>query len=184
MAEPELQQIFAADAAGARRPLRIDPETLRTSVLGILAENVLCSLATTASDGTAHVNAVYFAYTEALELVFLSHPASNHCQNLRRRPEVAVAIYASGQAWTGPDRGIQLFGAAAEAVGAAAAAATRCYAGRFRGFTAWQDALSPGDLGRQYRLYRVEIARLKLLDEPLWGEGVFVQATVARPPRP
>jgi hypothetical protein len=82
----------------------------------------------------------------------------------------AVAVYDSTQTWGRPDRGIQLFGSAAAATGAAAHDAERIYGGRFAGSTAEEFA--------DYRVYVFRPRRVKLFDERSLGGGVFVTAKV------
>jgi uncharacterized protein YhbP (UPF0306 family) len=132
----------------------------------------LCAIATV-SGSRAHVNTAYFAWSDdPLELVWLSDPAAAHSRNLSRNATAAVAVYDSRQTWGEPDRGIQLFGAAREADGAAEAEARRVYAARF------PDAERAGLAA--YRFYVFRPRRLKLFDERELGTGVFVTAGVVR----
>ena len=70
------------------------------------------------------------------------------------------------------DRGIQLFGSAAEATGERADDAAATYANRF------------GEYGREdlsaYRFYVLRPRRVKLFDERALGPGTFVTARVLR----
>ena len=43
------------------------------SVHRLLAENVLCSMASISAEGRAHINTAYFCYSTELELYFISH---------------------------------------------------------------------------------------------------------------
>ncbi len=63
---------------------------LRTSVLRVLRENVLCSMATVSRVNRAHINTAYFSYSDDLELFFLSDRSSSHCRNLVPNPSMAV----------------------------------------------------------------------------------------------
>src|SRR5579884_1860722 len=62
-------------------PTTITRDQFLGIVFRVLEDNVLCSIATVTPEGTAHVNTAFFAYSTALELFFLSHPASRHCQS-------------------------------------------------------------------------------------------------------
>jgi hypothetical protein len=152
----------------------------RSSVLGILGNNVLCSIATVSSGGRPHISTAYFCVSPALELYFLSHPRSLHCRNLAARPAAAIAVFSSSQGWGGHDRGLQLFGTCGLATGPRASEAERLYGARFPPFAAWRSGLSPGEVASEYRFYRFVTRRLKLLDEETLGDALFVHAVVTR----
>jgi uncharacterized protein YhbP (UPF0306 family) len=135
--------------------------------------STLCAIATVSAGGQAHVNTAYFAWSERLDLVWLSEPHSRHSRNLGARPAAAVAVFDSNQSWGEADRGIQLFGTARKvAPGSAARDAERTYASRFPGFG--------GSEFDAYRFYRFRPRRVKLFDEAALGTGVFVTASVGR----
>jgi uncharacterized protein YhbP (UPF0306 family) len=151
--------------------------------LWLLKRNALCSIATVTPEGRAHINTAYFAYSNDLELYFLSHPGSRHCRNLEANRSVAITVFPSSQKWGQDDHGLQLFGIAARAKGRYAKQAGRLYAKRFRAYTSWKAGLEPGDLAREYRLYRIRVSELKLFDERNFGGAVFVSARVVRSSR-
>src|SRR2546426_12332246 len=93
-----------------------DPK-VRKSVLRILRENALCSMATVARGDRAHINTAYFCYSPAVEVYFLSDASSTHCCNLEKNPSMAITIFRSAQVWGRPDRGLQLFGTCTAATG-------------------------------------------------------------------
>lgn len=139
-------------------------------VRSLLDASTLCAISTVSPPGRPHVNTAYFAWDADLRLIWLSDPEARHSRNIRAAKVAAVVVYDSNQTWGGPDRGIQLFGSAAIAVGAVALSAERIYADRFAGFI-------PGEFA-DYRLYVFRPRRLKLFDEPALGAGVFVTARV------
>ena len=161
-----------------------DP-TLQRSLRRILRENVLCSISTVAPRNRAHINTAYFCYSPDLELYFLSHTDSLHCMNLDRNASMAMTIFRSDQPWGVPNRGVQLFGTARRATGAAAKRAEGVYGRRFPAYlrvtrsTRTEDR-AMGDQLRSYRFYRFVPRTLKVLDEGVFGGGVFVIATVPR----
>jgi hypothetical protein len=120
--------------------------------------------------GSAHVSTAYFAWTPDLEIFWISDPDAAHSRYLRAAPTTALAVYDSHQVWGGRDRGIQLFGVAAEVDARGFADAERIYADRFHRFS-WSDFTG-------YRFYRFVPRRLKLFDEHTLGAGVFVTARV------
>ncbi|HMI98524.1 MAG TPA: pyridoxamine 5'-phosphate oxidase family protein [Gaiellaceae bacterium] len=137
----------------------------------LLNASPLCAIATVASEGRAHVNTAYFAWSPQFDLVWLSEPRAKHSRNVRANDTAAVAVYDSSQVWGKPDRGIQLFGSAHEADGADVQDAEALYAKRFPDYRT-------SDLSA-YRFYRFCPRRLKLFDERVLGTGVFVTASIA-----
>lgn len=137
-------------------------------------------MATVTPEGRAHVNTAYFAWSEELELDFLSHPRSLHCRNVAANPAMAMAVFSSEQKWGRSDRGLQLFGRCAPASGARAAEAQRRYGRRFRDFARWWAELDEDDPAREYRFYRFTVGKLKVFDERALGGAVFVSASVIR----
>ena len=151
-----------------RRRQPVPEARLRRLAHTLLDMSVLCSVATVSPRGTAHANTAYFAWTHALEIIWISDPGAAHSRNLHTTPSAALAIYDSHQTWGGDDRGIQLFGVAAEVDARGVAEAERVYADRFHKFL-WSNFTG-------YRFYRFVPRRLKLFDERALGSGVFVTA--------
>jgi uncharacterized protein YhbP (UPF0306 family) len=143
-----------------------------TAARRLLNASTLCAVATLSTSGRAHVHTAYFAWTPELDIVWLSEPTARHSRNLQASPSAAITIYDSNQTWGKSDRGIQLFGLGRELTGRAARDAEDVYAERFPAF-------ARKDLGA-YRFYRVRPRRMKLFDERVFGEGVFVTATIRR----
>jgi hypothetical protein len=100
----------------------------------------------------------------------MSDPRAAHSRYLGTAPTAALAIYDSHQTWGGQDRGIQLFGLAAEVDARGLAEAERVYGGRFHRFSRSEFT--------GYRFYRFVPRRLRLFDEGALGAGVFVTARV------
>ena len=181
MADPKLANVRFTDAGGA--PLEIGAigeSTIRRSVLRILDENDLCSMATVTGPGEPHVNTAHFCYSTGLVVYFLSHPGARHCRNLTHSPSVALTVFSSAQRWGRPGRGVQLFGTCGPARGADLREAHRLYAKRFPAYRRWKAGAGKGDAGAQYRFYRVRVGSVKLMDERAIGDGVFTTMTVAR----
>src|SRR5207302_4188037 len=116
---------------------RIAERRIRTSVLRVLAETKLCSIATFARANRAHINTSFFAYSPNLELYILSDPGSLHCRNLLDNPSMAMTVFNSNQRWEDPGRGIQLFGNGHRNRGRHADMADAIYGKRFPAF-AWR----------------------------------------------
>jgi uncharacterized protein YhbP (UPF0306 family) len=138
----------------------------------LLDASTLCSIATVTPGGRAHVNTAYFAWSPALDLVWMSEPGARHSQNVDANGSAAIAVYDSRQRWGSSDRGLQLFGRARALKGAGAADAEQLYAKRFTSYR-------PSELSA-YRFYVFRPQRLKLFDERELGPGVFVTARLSR----
>jgi uncharacterized protein YhbP (UPF0306 family) len=148
---------------------RISDSRLRSIAQRLLDETPLCALATVRPDGRAHVNTMYFAWSDRFEIVWISAPDAQHSKNIRESATAAIAVYDSRQEWGGQDRGVQVFGSARELRGGAAAVAVALYARRFGS----NDAII-----RRFRPYRLRARTLKLFDERELGSGTFVTARV------
>jgi uncharacterized protein YhbP (UPF0306 family) len=113
-------------------------------VLSVLQETTTLVLATRMPDGTPRATPLFFAVHESLKLVFLSDDGSIHSRNLRRAPEVAVALYPQESDWR-KLRGLQMMGTAALA-GADAEAARQAYTQRFGFVTELTQALAASQI--------------------------------------
>lgn len=147
-----------------------EPERISAVARQLLDASALCAIATVGSGGEAYVNTAYFASDADFDVVWISDPHAEHSKNLSANATAAIAVYDSGQTWTEPDRGIQLFGSAKEVTGHAVDDAQALYGHRFPAYD--RDTLSG------YRCYRFRTRRMKLFDEYALGSGVFVTATV------
>jgi uncharacterized protein YhbP (UPF0306 family) len=176
----KLANIRTYDTAGKEISRRLGEKHLRRIALRILQENVLCAMATVSAECGAHINKVYFCYSDEFEIFFLSHPNSTHGRNVSRKPSMAMAVFSSSQQWVGPDRGLQLFGVCSQAKGSHLAKAGRLYAKRFSAYASWKVNREQGDPAREYQFYRFVVRRLKILDEVHLGEAVFVTVDVQR----
>jgi pyridoxine/pyridoxamine 5'-phosphate oxidase len=139
---------------------RFSSRRIEAVARALLDASPLCAIATVSPPGRAHVNTVYFAWSEAVEIVWISAPEARHSRNLAGNPSAAVSVFDSKQTWGKPDRGIQLFGTAGEAT---ADAAERVYRARFAEY-------APEDFPG-YRLYRLKTRRLKVFDERELGSA-------------
>jgi len=181
MTRAGLERIAARDVRGVARIIPgLNEGRIKRVAFRILADNVLCSMATVTEDNRAHINTAYFCYSHELEVYFLSHPSSLHCRNLSENPSLGIAVFSPSQRWAGPDRGLQLMGTCRQARGSQAIRAEQLYAKRFRSYARWRKGLKRTDAAGEYRFYRFVCQRLKILDEGEFGGAVFVSATVKR----
>jgi len=150
---------------------RISTARIRRAARRLLDAAPLCTLATVSPKGRAHVNTMYFARTEAWDLVWLSAAMSQHSRNIASNGTAAIAVYDSDQRWGGTDRRIQVFGRARALRGREARQAVAAYGHRFA---------SDEDVLSRFVAYRLRPSRLKLFDERVFGGGTFVTARVGR----
>jgi uncharacterized protein YhbP (UPF0306 family) len=154
----------------ARSEQRPSAQRLTRIARTLLDAAPLCAIATVTRTGRAYVNTAYFAWSPRFEIVWLSAPEARHSRNLERQRSAAIAVFDTHQTWADRDRGIQMFGTAAEARGSAKRDAERLYARRFRHY-------ETGSL-QAYRFYRFRPRTVKVFHEQLLGGGTFVTARV------
>ena len=179
MTEPILSIVRIVDPAGL--PILtsgITDRQIQRSVHQLLAENVLCSMASITAEGRAHINTAYFSYTPDLKVYFFSHPNALHCQNIVSNPSMALAIFSSNQTWGSPDRGLQLLGMCKQVAGREVSEADKLYSKCFTEYATWKANLASDTLGLDYQFYRFVTAELKVFDEKELGVGIFVVARV------
>lgn len=158
-------------------------ETLNAVVRQILDSSELCAMATVTDDGAAHINTAYFAFDDELRVYFLSNPDSLHCQNIERRPDMAIAVFDTRQPWGTPGKGLQLFGAGTLARGEAHDRAREVYGRRFPLFRELSNSRGAQLGGPSFHLLRLcefAPARAKILDEERLGDGTNVVAEIRR----
>jgi predicted pyridoxine 5'-phosphate oxidase superfamily flavin-nucleotide-binding protein len=151
-----------------RRSRRYSSALLERVARRLMNASPLCALATVTPAGRAHINHMYFAWSDGYEVFWISDPESLHSRNLERNASAAITVFASNQVWGKPDRGIQLFGTAGTAEGPAGA---RAYAKRFKDFDAE---------GNDLPVYRFRPRTVKLFDERSIAGGTLVTARVTR----
>jgi len=181
MIRPKLRIIHITDPAG--EPILtsgITVSRLQRSVSRLLAENLLCSIASVTTDSRAHINTAYFSYSPELEIYFLSHQKALHCQNILSNSSMAIAVFSSNQTWGSSDCGLQLFGICKQTTARQADKAAKLYSKRFAQYSAWKASLASDSLGQDYQFYRFVTAELKVFDEKELGAGTFVLVRVKR----
>ena len=175
--------IHSVGPGGLPKPARdLGEARVLRSLYEIMDATELCSLSTVIHGGAAHSAHVYFAYTPRLELYFLSDPDSVHCTNLGTNPSMAVSVYDSTQRnFVGPgDRGVALYGRCTESQGKEAHRAEEAYGNRFKPYASWRTGPGYDKEAQKWRFNRFVASRIKVFDEPKFGSGVFVVASVRR----
>ena len=154
-----------------RRAKRWSAVRLETVARKLMNASTLCALATVAPRGRAYISHMYFAWTDSFDVCWISDPESRHSRNLANNRSAAVTVYDSRQTWGRPDRGIHLFGAAAEVDGRRAREVVQAYEARFSSYGGLDDSL---------RIYRFRPRTMQLFDERSLAPGTLVTATVIR----
>lgn len=150
-------------------------DELSKSILGILNENKLCSIATVDPDGSSYINTAYFCYDEKLNFYILTDPNSQHCKSIEENDSVAMAIFDSHQSWDDDLRGLQIKGSCKRAKGTKLINGTARYLKRFAGlseFIKHPDDFAKGALNS--RIYIIETNWIKLFDEKSFGEDTYI----------
>lgn len=143
-------------------------EEVRWKVLDYLRDHHVLSLATVGPDGPAAAS-LFYACDDALNLYFLSDPASQHCVNLEANPRVAVTVHGDQDDWR-EIQGAQLWGTAGQVTDPDELRhALVAYTARFPFVGEMMrspDALSPGLVSRlrAARFYRITPQRVRWID--------------------
>jgi len=148
---------------------------LQTSVLEILEENILLSMATIKEEKQSYINTAYYCYNKHLEFYILTNPNSQHCQNLVSNKSVALTICDSHQQWTDDVKGLQLLGECELAKGKRLIEGTVLYLKRF---TSLSDLIKhPDDFAKgiiETKLYVIKTNWLQLYDTARFGDDNFI----------
>ena len=157
---------------------------LLTSVTRILSVNTLCAMATRSEAGTVDINAAFFSFGADLTLHFLSNPNAAHCRNLAQVPQMAMTVFDSHQQWGASHAGLQLFGLGGRVASDQFEQAQASYAARFAGYfdlviRAGEASPAPTVVA-ELQLHCFVPTRVKLLDEPAFGDDVYITAEIVR----
>jgi uncharacterized protein YhbP (UPF0306 family) len=117
---------------------------------------------------------LYYVADEEFNLYFLSKGSREHCQQIAKNPEVAVAIADSSQLLHEPQKGIQLYGTA-ETVGILKQ--IEWMAQMWNKFIAFEanEKLDPKELinAVRSRVYKIIPKRIKFFNTEVWPKDQF-----------
>jgi len=153
----------------------LSDEALNSSIQSILESSHLTSMATVNQDGTSHINTAFFAFDDNLRLIIVTDPSTKHAKNLEKNSSVACNVYDSHQKFWTPLRGIQLFGKCSKTPLVQVPHALSAFSQRFPVFKELVSNLE--DFAKKavkIRFYTIDVERIKILDEPTFGEEVYV----------
>ena len=142
------------------------------------------SLLTLATEGAGHPSAcaLFFAFSEEIDLYVLTDVDSQHVQNTQVNPQVAATIFESRQSWGPGDlKGVQAEGVYQRAEGRELIDAWSIYSRRFpeaqRYFNGPEDLVGQN---AESGLYIVELQSIKLLYERHFGLERFLRMRLIR----
>ncbi len=154
-------------------------QQLNKCIYDILEMNKLMSMATVDDKQKAHINTAYFAYNNQLHLYLITDPSSQHSKNVENNDSVALTIFNSHQEFWTELQGLQLFGRCMKTPILQVPNAFGCFLKRFPVFKEFVN--NPKDMlkkSAEVRFYTIEVARIKLFDEPNFGEENYINLTV------
>ena len=156
---------------------KMDSQKIEQSIVNILSQNELCTMATVTLGGKPHANTAFYAFTDELMLYVLTPPDSRHGQNLTANSAISLAVYDSHQPWDNLKVGLQAFGTAKVAEGQNVALALDLYTKRFPGLGQW--ITNPSEIAKiDSRFYQISLDQIRLIDEPQFGQEVYIDIKV------
>lgn len=148
---------------------------LHDSILEILEENILLSMATIKDGNQSYINTAFFCFNKYLEFYILTNPKSQHCRNLLSNKSVALAIFNSHQPWTEDVKGLQLRGECELAKGKKLLEGTTLYLKRFAALGEWIKHPKDFSMGViETKLYVIRTNWLQLYDSARFGDDNFI----------
>ena len=152
------------------------------SVFFILNSTALMALSTfDRRNSQPCICSAYFVFDNKLNLYFWTDPNSLHSKNISNNPKVAAAIVDSGQKWGTFLKGVHLFGTAEIITNKELAVSGRLYLGRFPDASKFVKKIEDFHSEKyQSRIYKIQINKIKLLDEAVFGKEEFVEISFIR----
>lgn len=154
-------------------------QKLNQSIQEILDNNKLLSMATVDNEKKSHINTAYFAFNDKLNLFLITDPATKHAKNIEHNSSVAATVFDSHLGFWTEMQGLQLFGTCYKTPFVHLPNALSCFINRFPVFT--ELVKKPADMLKKsiiVKFYTIEVKRIKLFDEPNFGEENFVNLTI------
>jgi len=151
-----------------------------TSILGLLDRNRLMSLSTRDEDGVWS-NTAFYSFNSKSRLWLVTETGSRHAQNILKDNRVAVTIFSTEQSFgPGALQGLQIQATCRRLISDNISEGYTSYTSRFPRITQWYPTPSSlfeeeGDSG----IYQIDPNFIKILDEPRFGEEVYITARVA-----
>lgn len=159
-----------------------DPTEIAESIEKLLATNRACSMATIATDGAPYINTAFYTYNKSWHLYIMTNPATQHSRNLAVNNQCSMTIFDSGQVPAGKVglMGLQLFGTMKQVDATRAGKVFSLYAKRFAWVISWAGAYRNMTKITKSRFYEFVPERVKVFDEPTFGNDVFLTVKIER----
>ncbi|MBI4163758.1 MAG: pyridoxamine 5'-phosphate oxidase family protein [Candidatus Aenigmarchaeota archaeon] len=155
-------------------------DTILKSAINILEQNTLLTLTTVDKNQPCSCTA-YYVFDEELNLYIWTDPQTLHCKNIERNPKVSVSIFNSGQEWGSFLQGLQTLGKAIVVSEKELTKAGNLYLQRYPQSSNF--VKTPKDFHSekfQSRIYKIELEKIKVLDEKIFGKEEFRELTIKR----
>lgn len=168
------------DLITPRIPADITNTSICTSLEKILSTNILCSIASTDSKGTPHINTCFYSFSDDFKLYIFTDPATKHSKNINARSDCAVNIFSSAQVIGDDLCGTQLFGIAKELNLVSGLSAFHNYCSRFPIILTWADSWDIVLKSFKSRFFEIQIKSGKILDEVAFGKEQYVSFEILK----
>jgi uncharacterized protein YhbP (UPF0306 family) len=112
-------------------------------------------------------------------LYLITDPATKHAKNIELNSSIAATVFDSHLGFWTEMRGLQLFGTCYKTSFNHLPNALKCFINRFPVFT--ELVKKPADMLKKsviVKFYTIEVKRIKLFDEPNFGEEVFINLEI------
>lgn len=153
---------------------------VRHSVIEILEDNQLLSLATITPKSKAYISTHYFCYDENLRLYILTPPQTNHSSHMEENTTIAASIFDSYQLFGTKAQGLQLFGSGEKCEGDESLKAYTLFSNRFPDLMEWAENFEDFLDSFHARFYMLTIDKIKLLDETAFEDENYITITLKK----
>ena len=144
-------------------------DKVKESILNILKENRLLSLATIGNN-SPYICSAYYVYDKNLNLYIWTDKNSSHAKNIEKNNKVAVNIANTSQKWGSELKGLQISGIASKVSLKEIAIPASLYLKRYP--KAVKSIKNIKDFNTKFNsiLYKIKINCIKVLDEKTFGK--------------
>ena len=155
-------------------------EDILKSVFKILEENNLLSLSTIRGI-QPYSSSAYYSFDKYLNLYIWTEKNTRHSDNIEKNNKIAVNVADSSQKWGSLLKGLQMHGEAKIVSGTELIKAGTLYIKRFPKVFAYIKKISDF-VSDEFKsvIYKLEINRVKLLDEKSFGKEEFIEILISR----
>ncbi len=158
-----------------------DVKAARASMLSILDDTPLCTIATCDQSGNPAAATVFYVLDRDEYLIHaLTGPETLHGRNIRANGRAALTVFSSQQEWTDAKRGVQLQTTAGLTRDESLPKVLEMYLRAYPGLGKWVEHASEINSKLESRFFTFQIERCKIFDEPNFGTEVWVEVELRR----